>query len=99
MTCRHSGHQLVAIGLSLCAGPIRAHRFPRVAPRGPQAPFADDGTFHRLYHADGDGEHGARNGTDVATGTTEDRLLPCRITPGTRRLRPIGSTHVNPRIR
>jgi hypothetical protein len=69
VTCRHSGHQPVDLGLLLCAGPIRAHRFPRVAPRGPHSPFADDGAFHGLYHADGDGEHSTGDGSYVVTGS------------------------------
>jgi hypothetical protein len=68
VTCRHSGHPTVDFGLVLCASPIRAHRFPRVAPRGPHSPFADDGAFNGLYDADGGGEHGARDRTYVAPG-------------------------------
>jgi hypothetical protein len=65
---RHSGHHPVDTGLLLCAGPIRAHCFPRVAPRGPHAPFADDGAFHRPHHPDGGGEHNSGDGSYVVTG-------------------------------
>jgi hypothetical protein len=69
-----SGHQAVDLGLLECAGPIRAHRFPRVAPRGAHPLFADHDAFHCVNYADRGGEHGARDGADVTT----RRAIRCR---------------------